>query len=478
MGGRVLRKAILCFFVFSRWFEQSLAAQVCRGDCNFDASVTVDEIVRIVNIALGTAAVAFCPQADASCDGAVTVDEIIGSIDWALNGCAGSFIPRGQLVVEPSAFAGVVRQIPDGPTVGGTPSMPAQYRIDQPDEVEVRVFASNLEVPWSLDFAPDGRLFVAERPGRIRTIVGGELDPEPWAILNVEQVNESGLLGLAVHPQFPAEPWIYVCYTTRTGQRRSNRVARLRQTEGGGIDEEILVDDIPGAQMHDGCRLKFGPDGMLYASTGDAAARPLAQDLDSLAGKILRLRPDGSIPDDNPFGPGSYVYSYGHRNPQGLAFRPSDGRLFSTEHGPSAEFSGLRAHDEVNIIAPGANYGWPEAVGAPGLAALADPLLMYPDVAVPPSGATFYSSAVIPSWSGNFFFAVLGARHLQRVVLDQCDRPAAIERLFVEVFGRLRDVIQGPDGYLYVTTSNRDGRAQPRPDDDKILQIVPRRIRD
>jgi glucose/arabinose dehydrogenase len=172
------------------------------------------------------------------------------------------------------------------------------------------------------------------------------------------------------------------------------------------------------------------------------------------------------------------VYSYGHRNPQGLAFEPQSGALFSTEHGPSGEF-GLHAYDEVNIIVPGGNYGWPLAVGAPGLPQFRDPILCYPHEAVPPGGATFYTSTAIPQWTGNFFFTSLRAEHLQRVVLDASrKRVIAIERLFEKapdsgVYGRLRDVIEGPDGALYVTTSNRDGRGSPASDDDRILRIAP-----
>jgi glucose/arabinose dehydrogenase len=470
MGRRVLTRSIL-WIALSGCLAHPLGAQDCAGDCGFDASVTIDELLTVVNIALGDVPVAVCPAGDFSCDGAVTVDEIVGSVDNALGGCDGAFVPRGELVVEASPFQGVIREA-EGTTVGGTPSMPAQYRVDDPGEVDVRTLASNLEVPWAMDFAADGRLFFTERAGRIRVIADDGLDPEPWATIGVSQINEGGLMGLALHPEFPDEPWIYVCYTTRIGGSIANRISRVRQADGGGIDEEPLVGDIPGSPIHDGCRLKFGPDGMLYASTGDASSRHLAQDLNSLAGKILRLRADGGIPEDNPFGPDSYVFTYGHRNPQGLAFRRQDGRLFATEHGPSGE-AGLRAYDEVNVLEAGANYGWPEAVGAPGLAAYVDPLATYPGNAVPPSGATFYGSDAIPTWNGNFFFTSLGARHLQRIVLDRCDRPAAIERLFVEVFGRLREVIEGPDGFLYVATSNRDGRTQPRPDDDRILQIVP-----
>jgi glucose/arabinose dehydrogenase len=453
-------------------FTSTARAQVCQGDCSQDATVTVDELVTIVSIALGTVDAGLCIVGDSTCDGGITVDEIVGSVTSALGGCGDAFVPRGELEVEASLAEGFLRQIPGGPAVGGTPRMPAQYRVDEIPEVEVRVFARNLEVPWALAFAPDGRLFITERPGRIRVVVDGVLDPQPWATVNINAfTQEGGLMGLAIDPQFEQEPWVYICYTTFVEGNIANRVSRLQQIEGGGVNEQILVDNILGASVHDGCRLKFGPDGMLYASTGDARQPAAAQRLDTLHGKILRIRPDGTIPADNPMGPTSYIYTYGHRNPQGLAFR-SDGVLFETEHGPTLEVGGLRAHDEVNVIEAGSNYGWPNAVGAPILPEYRDPILMYPDTAVPPAGATFYESEAIAPWSGNFFFTSLGAVHLQRVVLDPCDRPFAIERLLVGSYGRLRDVIEGPDGNLYVATSNRDGRGRPTGDDDRILQIV------
>src|SRR5262249_44398376 len=157
-----------------------------------------------------------------------------------------------------------------------------------------------------------------------------------------------------------------------------NRISRLREADGHGTDEVILLDAFPGASIHDGCRLKFGPDGKLYATTGDASGRSHAQELDSLSGKILRLNRDGSSPADKPFGPESRIWSYGHRNPQGLAFDPTSGALFETEHGPSGEVS-IGANDEVNIIVAGGNYGWPLAVGAPSLESLIDPILLYPN---------------------------------------------------------------------------------------------------
>ena len=385
--------------------------------------------------------------------------------------------PRGILVIAASEPVGIIREIPSGPSVGGAPRMPAQYRVTDPDEIRVETFVGGLEVPWSLAFASDGRLFIAERPGRGRIVEQGSRMPDPWAVLSVRDIGEGGLMGLALGPDFPADPWVYVCYTFDDQGQTRNRISRLREVDAHGADEQVILDGFPGASIHDGCRLKFGPDGKLYATTGDAAQAPRAQDLSSLSGKILRFNPDGSVPADNPF-PDSFVYTYGHRNPQGLAFDPATGVLFSTEHGPSGEF-GLTDYDEVNIIEAGQNYGWPRAVGAPGLATFRDPLLAYPDHAVPPAGATFYASDRIPQWSGNFFFTSLRGQHLQRIVLDTSRRRVvAIERLFEEnffrgVFGRLREVVEGPDGALYVSTSNRDGRGNPAPEDDRILRIVP-----
>jgi glucose/arabinose dehydrogenase len=381
-------------------------------------------------------------------------------------------------VVDATGPVGVITQIPNGPAVGGPPQMPAQYRLTDPPEVRVETFVSGLEVPWALAFAPDGRLFISERPGRIRVVENGALLPEPWATPPVSAIGEGGLMGLALHPNFPSEPWVYICYTYSDGGQQ-NRISRIREAGGQGGAEQILLDGFPGATIHNGCRLKFGPDGKLYATTGDSSQGSLAQNLDSLAGKILRLNDDGSVPSDNPFGPSSYVYSYGHRNPQGLAFDPATGQLFETEHGPSGEF-GLSTNDEVNIIVAGGNYGWPLAVGAPGLLMYRDPLLLYAPVGVPPAGATFYDGKLFPTWDGNLFFTSLRGEHLQRIVATGPNRTevGAIERFFETdfgqgVYGRLRDVIEGPDGALYVTTSNRDGRGQPRPDDDKVLRLVP-----
>jgi quinoprotein glucose dehydrogenase len=221
---------------------------------------------------------------------------------------------------------------------------------------------------------------------------------------------------------------------------------------------------------------------MLYVTCGETFQRSLAQDLDNLGGKILRVTPEGEVPGDNPFD-GSPVYSYGNRNPQGLDWHPSDGRLFASEHGPSGEM-GLRAHDEINIVIAGGNYGWPEVVGAPGGGRYIDPIVVWKNT-TPPGGIEFYDGGLLPELRGDLFVATLRSRALIRIGLapggsGPADaRVTRIERWFAHnerdgVYGRLRDVVEGPEGALYVLTSNRDGRGSPRGGDDRILRITPR----
>jgi glucose/arabinose dehydrogenase len=233
----------------------------------------------------------------------------------------------------------------------------------------------------------------------------------------------------------------------------------------------VILEGIPAAQYHAGCRLRFGPDGKLYATTGDATNGKIAQDMRSLGGKTLRLEPDGSIPADNPF-PGSPVFSLGHRNAQGLDWDPVSGLQLQTEHGPSG-FDGPGGGDEVNIVEAGKNYGWPLIHHRASREGLVSPLLEYTP-AVAPSGGSFCRCALLPSFQGDFFFTTLRGERLIRVRLDPKDRRrvAQTEELFGDVYGRLRDAVPGPDGALYVATSNRDGRGRSRPGDDRILRVV------
>jgi glucose/arabinose dehydrogenase len=277
-------------------------------------------------------------------------------------------------------------------------------------------------------------------------------------------------LGLALDPQFAQTGFVYVAHTYRaTDGRLLNRLVRMRDVQGRGVIDTVLLENAPGSGNHDGGRVKLGPDGKLYWTTGDATNSSLAQNLSSLAGKILRLDPDGSIPSDNPF-PNSYVYSYGHRNPQGLAWQPETGRLYSTEHGPSGNPTCCR--DEVNFIEPGNNYGWPTITGNQTAPGMVSPVIQSGDAETwAPAGATFVTMG---PWAGSLLFTGLRGQALYRLMLDPNDprRVVTFERLLQRQYGRLRDVVEGPDGALYVLTSNNDGRGSPTPDDDRVLRIT------
>ncbi len=355
--------------------------------------------------------------------------------------------------------------------VGPKPQAVEDRFLAEVPGVRVTSWVEGLEAPWSLVFLPDGRALVSERPGRIRVIEGGRLRAEPMAVLEVAQGGEGGLMGLALHPRFPAEPYLYAMHTHRDARGTTNRVVRLKLESNAARFDRVIISGIPGARNHNGGRIGFGPDGMLYVGTGETFEAELAQDRDSLGGKLLRVTPEGGVPADNPT-PGSLIFTSGHRNIQGLAWHPETSHLFASEHGPSGEF-GLRAFDEINVIAAGGNYGWPRVVGAPGVSPYADPLVAWPDLTTPPGGMAF--------WRGDLFVATLRSQALVRIGIERTPggwRVGAIERWFVDRsqggrFGRLRDAVVGPDGALYVLTSNRDGRGRPRPEDDRILRIEP-----
>jgi glucose/arabinose dehydrogenase len=320
----------------------------------------------------------------------------------------------------------------------------------------LEVIAENLAIPWEIAFLPEGALLVTERPGRLlkvdhtRTVI---------PIEGVRHVGEGGLLGLALHPDFAENHWLYLYLTTVSGSGLSNRVERYR-LEGERLTERtIIIENIPGAQFHDGGRIAFGPDGLLYVTTGDAGNGANAQNRESLAGKILRLNDDGTVPPDNPFG--TAIYSLGHRNPQGLAWDDA-GRLWSTEHGRSGVRSGF---DEINLIEAGKNYGWPGQEGDETADGMTAPLRHSgADATWAPAGAAFLD--------GSVFFTGLRGEALYEARLQS----AAIEDItahFAGEFGRLRAAVLGPDGLLYVTTSNTDGRGRARERDDKIIRIDP-----
>jgi quinoprotein glucose dehydrogenase len=266
-------------------------------------------------------------------------------------------------------------------------------------------------------------------------------------------------------------------HTYRKGDTILNRVIRLKDNGDTGIFDKVIIDNIPGGRFHNGGRIAFGVDGMLYITTGETFKAELAQDLDSLGGKILRITPEGLIPKDNPFEK-SPVYSYGHRNPQGLAWQPGTNRLFESEHGPSGEF-GHFANDEINIIIKGGNYGWPNVIGAPEQKPFIDPVIVWKKT-TPPSGITFYRGNLLKHLKGSLFVATLRSETLVRLRFnDKGDKVTRVERWFATdhkegKFGRIRDVVEGPDGSLYFLTNNTDGRGSPHTGDDRIYRIVPK----
>ena len=356
----------------------------------------------------------------------------------------------------------------------GTVSSPAASTVTagsaapQADNFPYRaqVLAEGLQLPWELAFAPDGRIFFTERPGFLRVIEGGKVREAPLLELPSAGLGEGGLLGLVLDPNFAGNGTAYVYQTYRNGDAVKIRVLRLSIGLDAAKVESTLIDDIPGSSTHNGGRMKFGPDGFLYITTGDAAKRELAQQKDSLAGKILRLAPDGSVPGDNPF-PGSPVYSLGHRNPQGLAWQPDTGALFSSEHGQSA-------HDELNVITPGSNYGWPLIQGdetdtQDGVPLLA-PLAHSGSETWAPSGMAFITQG---PWKGRLLVAALSGQQLLQVMPESSNLSASVSSLYKKEWGRLRNVAEAPDGTLYILVGNQDGRGSPKENDDKLIALYP-----
>jgi len=354
------------------------------------------------------------------------------------------------------------------PVVTPSPGSDSQNPVfTTQDGVRVRAetIVNTLEVPWSLVFAPDGRLFVTERPGRVRIIdLASRTSELALTLDDVFAEGEAGLLGLALDPSFSSNRLVYLYYSARIASGAVNRVVRYREAGDRLAERVVLLDDIPANTIHDGGRLRFGPDGLLYITAGDAANEQLAQDVTALAGKILRINPDGTTPRGNPFS--SPVFSYGHRNPQGIDWSPTTGALWESEHGATG-------NDEINVIDAGVNYGWPLIEGNQTLPGMREPITFYTP-AIAPSGASFYRGQRFAQFAGNLFVGTLRGTHLLRLRLDAPSRQiVGQERLLDGQFGRIRDVISGPDGYLYFCTNNRDGRGTPVSGDDRIVRLVP-----
>lgn len=340
---------------------------------------------------------------------------------------------------------------PSGPTSASTSPSTGEGPDDGPEVVEE--IAAGLEAPWGLDFLPDGDAVVTERDTqRVLLVDGEDYTVTELGTLDVATPQgEAGLLGVAVSPDFDTDRTLFFYASTDT----DNRVVRTTLRDGRLGALRPVLTGIPNGYIHDGGRLEFGPDGFLYVSTGEIGEPDLAQDPDSLAGKVLRITPDGRPAPGNPGG--SPVWSLGHRNVQGLAF-DDDGRLWASEFGQDT-------FDELNLIREGANYGWPAVEGEGGKArGFVDPQQVWATDDASPSGLAFLDGAL--------WMAALKGERLWKVTLDG-DRAVSSTPYFVGDYGRMRTVAATDDGMLWVMTSNRDTRGEPGPGDDKILLVRP-----
>lgn len=324
---------------------------------------------------------------------------------------------------------------------------------------KIVTITTGLEIPWEISFLPNNNILFTERTGKVKLISDGQVTTVAQ-IPDVKVYGEGGLMGLAIHPNYDQNKFIYLAYTySGSGDNTRNRVVRYKYENGSLSERKVIVDNIPGAIYHNGGRISFGPDGYLYITTGDSLEPSLAQNTNSLAGKILRVTDDGNAAPENPFN--NLVYSYGHRNPQGLAW-DSEGRLWSTEHGRSSP----SGYDEVNIIIKGRNYGWPTIQGSETRTGMVSPFAQSGQETWAPGGAVFLNDSL--------FYAGLRGEALFELKVENGN--AIIKKHLLNEYGRIRAVDLGPDNLLYISTSNRDGRGDPISSDDRIIQIDPKKL--
>ena len=355
-----------------------------------------------------------------------------------------------------------------GCTAQTAPVPPGDAITSEQATFKVELVTDGLENPWGMAFLPSGDILVTERPGRLRLLVDGALQPSPIAgVPEVFAKGQGGLLDVALDPAFSDNSLIYLSYSgVDDDGRSSTRVARGRLLDGAMQDFEVIFrsNSASSGGVHWGSRIGFDPEGHLYVTAGDRGNQDTAQNLARHGGSVIRINADGSVPDDNPFvGQGDAqpeIFSYGHRNPQGLAVHPETGRVWTQEHGP-------RGGDEVNLIEAGVNYGWPEISwginysGTPinnGLReqdGMAQPAHFW-DPSIAPSGMIFYDGDAFPEWQGDLFVGALKFQLIARLEMDG-DKIIAEERLLEGQLGRIRDVRTGPDGFLYILTDDSNG---------------------
>jgi glucose/arabinose dehydrogenase len=320
-------------------------------------------------------------------------------------------------------------------------------------ESAFQIISKNLHTPWAIDFNGE-QIYLSERVGTIARIEGTKFTRQEVKLNKaVKQGGEGGFLGFVLAPDFITSKQAYAYHTYEDAGNTYNRVVLLQEGKEGWKEIRALLERIPGSSNHNGGRLAIGPDHNLYITTGDSTKGELAQDLESLGGKILRMTLGGTIPKDNPF-PDSYVYTYGHRNSQGIAW-DSQGHMYASEHGPSGKPGG---HDEINLIEPGNNYGWPLIIGAEKHEGMINPLYHTGDTAIAPSGISFGldNQLLIAALRGQKLYKFIPKSNQLTIVLDNQ--------------GRLRDV-KIHNGKTYIITNNTDGRGVPSADDDRLLML-------
>ena len=358
-------------------------------------------------------------------------------------------------------IAGIIAALVVSVIILTSPSEPPpipQPNISESGSEAVEILATNLKKPWAIDFA-DNRIFITEKTGKIRVVQSNVLLDEPLATLRTADVFGGGLLGIAVHPDFSNNHFLYVYYTYEQDGKLWNKILRITESENKIHDAVTILDKIPGSKFSNGGVLKFGPDDNLYITTGAGSdSSHAAQDLQSLAGKILRLNDDGSIPVDNPFS-NSPVFSYGHSNPRGMDW-DKFGNLYVTELGPSK-------NDEINLVVKGQNYGWPEQQ-CHSNEEFVDALGCY-DPSIEPGGIVFYSGDKL-EFQNYMIMAAMSPENLDKLEINE--EGIISQKSILSGLGRIRDVNEGPDGFLYLITSNTDGKAFPDSNDDKLVRIL------
>ncbi|MGD1835837.1 MAG: PQQ-dependent sugar dehydrogenase [Nitrososphaeraceae archaeon] len=334
-----------------------------------------------------------------------------------------------------------------------------EYLNNNDSKKGVQTIVDNLDAPWAIDISRDDRIFFTEREGKVRVINQGKMLEEPLVYINTDQIgSSSGLLGLALDPDFINNNLIYIFYTYIDNNNLFGKVLSLKEKDNKIIDSKIIIDKIPASLYNNGGRIEFGPDNKLYISIGDATRPDLAQNMSSLAGKILRINPDGTIPEDNPF-MNSPVYSYGHRNVQGMAWDPDTKQMYAAEQGHGG-------FDEINLILAGKNYGWPDSKCKSNKDTLSENALFCFNPAIAPGGIVFSKSDFL-GYKNDLILTTLKGTHLRQIDLDSKE-----QNNILVGYGRLVDIVESNNGELYILTSNTDGSGIIQKNDDKILKIT------